>query len=82
MAEKYKITDHAVIRYLERVHDIDIGSIKRQISQHLDTKLPAVPRGKCTVKMGCGLMLHLVDGVLITITNKKSSKSKTRVSVI
>lgn len=35
MADDIKVTDHAVVRFLERVHGIDMDAIRADISQHV-----------------------------------------------
>ena len=59
MNHKY-ITDHAVIRYLERVHGIDIEYIKDSMTKH-------------GVKEACDAMLtnYTVDGIKFKIKNGK-----------
>lgn len=38
------ITDHAVLRYLERVHGVDIGAVRERIGAAVDTAAGAAER--------------------------------------
>jgi len=62
------ITDHAVIRYLERVKGIDIASIRREM--HTDALDAAVMLGAHTVKLGNGCRMQLVGQTVVTVKPK------------
>jgi hypothetical protein len=60
-----EISDHAVIRFLERVYGVDIDAVRRQMqSPALDA---AVRIGCRTVKRGDGTRLKLRGHVVTTV---------------
>lgn len=67
---KYIISDHAVIRFLERRYGMDIDAVRRQISDLIESKIPNPIKGRCTIKNADGMRLVLVDNNLITVTQK------------
>lgn len=70
----HKVTDHAVVRYLERVRGIDIDAIRaeiglvvdRAVTRASDCGLEANARG---VNSG-GFTFKIQDGYVITILSK------------
>ncbi|MAF43454.1 MAG: hypothetical protein CMI54_04695 [Parcubacteria group bacterium] len=67
---KYKVTDHALVRYLERVQGIDIKSLKRQISSHIEKRMPDPPKGKFELNASYGIKWVVDDRVVITAIDK------------
>ena len=66
------ISDHAVLRYLERVKGVDIEAIRSEMmSPAVDT---AVQFGCDTVKMGNGARLRLVGDVVQTVLPKAKKR--------
>ncbi|GLI99143.1 hypothetical protein [Sphingobium sp. BS19] len=64
------ITDHAVLRYLERVRGIDMESVPAEMScAGLATEMAF---GCNTVKMGNGARLRIVGDVVQTVLPKGS----------
>lgn len=62
------VSDHAVLRYLERHEGIDIEAVRRKLTvAAIDT---AADFGCDTVKMGDGTRLKLHGDVVATITVK------------
>lgn len=63
------ITDHAVVRYLERVYGVDIEAIRNEM------RCPAIETaanfGCGTVKLGNGARLKLVGNVVQTVLPKR-----------
>ena len=57
------VTDHAVLRYLERVLEIDIETIRREIGHKVDR---GVQEGACGVIVD-GFRFRLVDGAVTTV---------------
>lgn len=57
------VTDHAVIRYLERVMGYDIESLRRQIGHQMS---PAAELGACGLVRD-GYRYVLLDRTLITV---------------
>ncbi len=57
------VTDHAVIRYMERVMGLDIDALRRQI--HADVK-HGIALGACGVVKG-GFNYRISQGVVVTI---------------
>lgn len=59
------ITDHALLRYLERVHNFNIEEIKKQLlSDNVKTHVKRFKSGKVTEN---GITFIFKDGVIITI---------------
>lgn len=59
------ISDHAVIRFLERVYGVDIEAVKREMQS---PALDAAERIGCrTIKRADGTRLKLRDGVVTTV---------------
>lgn len=63
------ISDHAVLRYLERVHKVDVDAIRLQIEKGLRKEiLNAVGNNKVIIKTNeCDFVVE--NGVVITILN-------------
>jgi hypothetical protein len=57
------VTDHAILRYLERAHGIDINAVRHMIA---DTVREAAQAGASGVRHG-GLAYRLKDGVVVTV---------------
>lgn len=68
------ISDHAVLRYLERVYSVDIESIRREMN--VPGLACAVKFGADTVKLGCGARLKLSGDVVATVTIPAKFKRK------
>jgi hypothetical protein len=58
------VTDHAVLRYLERLHGLDIEAVRAEIAS---TVWRAALAGATGVRHG-GLIYRLQDGVVVTVT--------------
>jgi len=68
------ISDHAVLRYLERVRGIDIEAVRAEMmSPAIDT---AVQFGCDTVKLGNGARLKLVGDVVQTVLPKPVRRAR------
>ena len=68
------ISDHAVLRYLERVKGVDIEAIRAEMmSPAVDT---AAQIGCDTVKMGNGTRLKLVGDVVQTVLPKPRRRAR------
>jgi hypothetical protein len=66
------ISDHAVLRWLERVRGIDIEAVRREMmSPAIDT---AAAFGCDTVKMGNGARLKLNGDVVSTVFAKEDRR--------
>lgn len=59
------ISDHAVLRYLERVKGIDVESIRREMDS--PALRAAVDMGATSVKLGCGARLRLKGDTVVTV---------------
>ncbi|NCM96125.1 MAG: hypothetical protein GW948_02075 [Rhodobacterales bacterium] len=75
-----KVSDHAVIRYLEKVRGVDIESIRREIGSRVDA---ALNRGdpETILPPACGVILEgyefrMADGVVVTVVRLKTAKVK------
>ncbi len=58
------VTDHAVIRYLERVMGYDIEGLRQQLGREV---APAVELGACGL-VSNGFRFVIIDGTLVTVT--------------
>lgn len=58
-----RVTDHAIVRYLERVLNLDVERVRREIGQKVDH---GVKSGARNVRVG-GVSYKLVDGVVVTV---------------
>jgi hypothetical protein len=66
------ITDHAVIRYLERVKGIDISAVRDEMrSAGLEA---AITMGAETLKLGNGCRLRIVNETVVTVLPKRVTK--------
>ncbi len=62
-----EVTDHAVVRWLERVRGIDISSVRREIAGLCG---PAAMVGAATVKVS-GVKFHIVGNRVCTVVRTK-----------
>lgn len=63
------ITDHAVLRYLERVHNVDVEAIRKEmLCPGIST---AIEFGCDTVKLGNGARLKIRDSMVTTVLPKR-----------
>lgn len=60
---RHHVTDHAVLRWLERVQGVDIEGVRREIGQMADKGIVA---GACGV-ISHGMVLRIADGVVVTV---------------
>lgn len=60
---RHPVTDHAVIRYLERVEGIDIETIRRRIGRVADVGLTAGAAGV----ISDGFIYRIEAGVVVTV---------------
>jgi hypothetical protein len=57
------ISDHALIRYLERFVGVDVDSMRKELQKHIT---PKISKGK--IPFRDGLKFVIEDGVVVTIT--------------
>lgn len=70
------VSDHAVLRYLERVHGIDIEAVRAEM---MVPGVDAAIAFDCdTVKLGNGARLKLVGDVVQTVLAKEMGDHHTR----
>ena len=62
-----KISDHAILRYIERVHGIPIDSLRNQMADGIRKKLPKDHPPNVVVKSE-GARFVIEDNVLVTVT--------------
>ncbi len=62
-----KVTDHAVLRYLQRVKGVDVEALKAEIAQLVH--LASEHAGACSVNVD-GKRYLLKNGVVITVMPK------------
>lgn len=68
------VSDHACLRYLERVYGLDIEALKEEMmSPAVDV---AVEFGCDTVKLGNGARLRLVGDVVQTVLPKPEKRRR------
>lgn len=60
---RHPVSDHAVLRYLERVEGVDIEAIRREIGRRADRGIEA---GACGVVSG-GFVYRIEAGVVVTV---------------
>lgn len=59
------VTDHAIIRYLERVHDIDMNEVKDMIIKGREEMIKGMKSGK--FPMGDGVKMVVKNKTIITV---------------
>lgn len=64
-----KVTDHAVIRYLERVQGLDVVAVRRQILHPAVIEAVSVLGGNGSYPHPDGYVLKMAGGVVVTVTN-------------
>lgn len=57
------VSDHALVRYIERVLDIDVETLRREIGRRIDR---VVVDGACGVTID-GYTYRLIDGTVTTV---------------
>lgn len=62
------VTDHAVLRYLERVRGVDVDAARREMSVGVVAKAAEVFKN-CVVKRGDGACFVIRDGRVVTVRN-------------
>ncbi len=68
------VTDHAIIRYLERQWGVDIAGLKYRIGRRADL---ALDTGATAVNVD-GLHYVIQDGCVVSVTKVKRRKGKRR----
>lgn len=68
------VSDHAVLRWLERVAGVDVEAVRRHLS--VDAVDTAAKIGCGTVIMGDGVRLKLTGDVVSTVIEKKRRKAR------
>jgi hypothetical protein len=67
------ITDHAVVRYLERVRGVDIDAVRREIAARVATGLEA---GACGVLVE-GMEYRIENGHVVTVQKARYPDKRT-----
>lgn len=62
---RFRISDHALVRYLERVQGFDVDAMRRAIHDEL---APALDHPGANALVSGGFKYHFENGVLKTIT--------------
>ena len=73
MKRPIRVTDHALVRFLERAGGLDVEPIRQMLSQSLDRAAEAAEQlgeTKVTV-IGGGLRYVVCNGVLVTVTEAR-----------
>ncbi|WP_439526198.1 hypothetical protein [Roseovarius mucosus] len=63
---RHPASDHAVVRYLERVKGMDIDAVRREIGRVVEEGLEA---GACGVISG-GFVYRIEGGCVVTVTRR------------
>lgn len=71
----YPVSDHAVLRWLERVHGMDIETIRREIGQKAAVALDHPGAEAVLVD---GIKLQLRDGVVTTVVERSNAWKNNR----
>lgn len=58
-----QISDHALIRYLERFVGVDVDSMRKELQKYI---VPKIMKGKVPFKDGLKFVIE--DGIVVTIT--------------
>ena len=66
------VTDHAVLRYLERVHGVDMNGLRKRIGRMVHN---AVLHGANGVRIN-GVSFRLVDNHVITVRPKREPQKR------
>ena len=69
----FALTDHAVLRYLERVWNIDVEAAKAEMTSAAHSVETAAAFGCDTVRMGNGARLKLKGDVVATVLPKRGA---------
>lgn len=62
------VSDHALLRWLERRHGFDIPAFRQEL---LDLALPAIEIKASTAPLPCGLWLLIKNDTVVTVTPDK-----------
>lgn len=65
---KVRVTDHAVVRYLERVVGIDVEDIRRRIVEGRERVIVGMPKGDLVIPER-RMKLSVVNGVVVTVVS-------------
>ena len=66
MNKKLHVSDHALLRYMERGHGLDIDKMRQQLKEGVQKKLPPDYNGKVILKTD-GLNFVVQNSVLVTV---------------
>ena len=62
------VTDHALIRYLQRVYELDVNALRREIIGDNETMIRGF--GKCKISRG-DYVLVCDNGKILTVKNER-----------
>lgn len=62
------MTDHAILRYMERVRGTKVGQIRREIVQGRQSVIKKMHRGK--LRTGSKMVLVVNNGMVVTVVQK------------
>lgn len=72
---RLKISDHALVRYLERVWGVDTEGLKRRIGRQLDLDIPKELPTPCGVKIN-GVEYRIDGNVVVTLQTSPKKRRK------
>ena len=72
---KFHVTDHALVRYLQHVHGVDIETLRRRVGRNLQIELPDELPDPCGVVVA-GIEYRIADGKVVTLYPRSRSGAK------
>ncbi|WP_299370468.1 hypothetical protein [uncultured Tateyamaria sp.] len=63
---RHTVSDHAVLRYLERVRGLDVETVRRDIGRRVDTATEG-HEGMCSVNIEGFRYILSASGVVVTV---------------
>ncbi len=65
---KVRVSDHAVVRYLERIVGIDVDDIRKRIVEGRERVIVQMPKGDLVIPER-RMKLSVVNGVVVTVVS-------------
>lgn len=65
---KIKVSDHAIIRYFERVLDLDLTDIREELSSdRINVMYSKLGDGKYPIEQGAGMRAVIVNNTVVSV---------------
>ena len=71
MSRPVRVTDHAVLRYLERAHGLDVDAVRRHLSGKVETGVRLGAVGVTVDRVKLVLEHHQLEVVVVTALRAK-----------